>query len=323
MANIREIAEAAGVSITTVSRVLNGHPYVKEEKRQKVLETIERLEYARNMHAVHLSKGFSNMIGVVLPTIGLPYFGDLLEGIAEEAAKEGVHFSLYQTNYQLEKEVFALEQLKQRQVDGLIFCSKAMSDEALLDWHETGPFILCQDSSEQHFSTVSIPHKDAFRLGLDFLIEKGHTKIAIGLARKNGMNSHFRLEAYKEALAAIGEPYREEWVFERSLTITDGQKLFSEWREMKEKPTAVFIANDQVSAGMFLEAQRHQVDIPGSLAILSCDNQPISEVLGISTIKINIKEMGKHAFRLLRKRIGGAGPEKQTVPYKLIKRATV
>lgn len=71
MANIREIAETAGVSITTVSRVLNGHPYVKEEKRQKVLETIERLEYARNMHAVHLSKGFSNMIGVVLPTIGL------------------------------------------------------------------------------------------------------------------------------------------------------------------------------------------------------------------------------------------------------------
>ena len=137
------------------------------------------------------------------------------------------------------------------------------------------------------------------------------------------MNSHFRLEAYKEALAAIGEPYREEWVFERSLTIKDGQKLFSEWREMEEKPTAVFIANDQVTAGMIPEAQRHQVDIPGSLAILSCDNQPISEVLGISTIKINIKEMGKHAFRLLRKRIGGAGPEKQTVPYKLIKRATV
>lgn len=137
------------------------------------------------------------------------------------------------------------------------------------------------------------------------------------------MNSHFRLKAYKEALAAIGEPYREEWVFERSLTITDGQKLFSEWKGMEEKPTAVFVANDQVSAGIFLEARRHQVDIPGSLAILSCDNQPISEVLGISTIEINIKEMGKRAFRLLQKRIGGAGPEKLTVPYKLIKRATV
>ena len=106
---------------------------------------------------------------------------------------------------------------------------------------ETGPFILCQDSGEQHFATVSIPHKEAFRLGLDFLIEKGHTKIAIGLARKNGMNSHFRLKEYKEALAAIGEPYREEWVFERSLTITDGQKLFSEWKGMEEKPTAILL----------------------------------------------------------------------------------
>lgn len=101
MANIREIAEAAGVSITTVSRVLNGHPYVKEEKRKKVLETIERLEYTRNVHAVHLSKGFSNMIGVVLPTVSMPYFSELIEGIAEEAAKSGVHFALYQTDYQL------------------------------------------------------------------------------------------------------------------------------------------------------------------------------------------------------------------------------
>ncbi|MGN9865798.1 LacI family DNA-binding transcriptional regulator [Bacillus swezeyi] len=323
MANIREIAKAAGVSITTVSRVLNGHPYVKEEKRKKVLETIERLEYARNMHAVHLSKGFSNMIGVVLPTISLPYFTELIEGIAEEAAEAGIHFALYQTNYQLEKEIFALEQLKQRQVDGLIFCSKAMSDEELLNWRETGPFILCQDSREQHFSTVSIPHQEAFRRGLDFLIEKGHRKIAIGLARKNGVNSHFRLTAYKEALAAIGETYREDWVFERSLTITDGRKLFSEWSRMEEKPTAVFVANDQVSAGLYLEARRHNVDIPGRLAILSCDNQPISEVLGISTIEIKIKDMGRHAFRLLQKRISGHDPEKQIISYKLMKRLTV
>ncbi|ASB89864.1 LacI family DNA-binding transcriptional regulator [Bacillus sonorensis] len=323
MANIREIAEAAGVSITTVSRVLNGHPYVKAEKRKKVLDTIERLEYARNVHAVHLSKGFSNMIGVVLPTISLPYFSELIEGIAEEAAKSEVHFALYQTNYQLEKETFALEQLKHRQVDGLIFCSKAMSDEELLNWRDTGPFILCQDSRERLFSTVSIPHHEAFRRGLDFLIEKGHKKIAIGLARKHGVNSHYRLEAYKEALAAIGEPYRDEWVFERSLTIADGQTLFSAWSRMDDKPTAIFVANDQVSAGLYLEARKHQVQIPENLAILSCDNQPISELLGISTIEIKTKEMGRHAFRLLQKGIRGEEAEKKILPYRLIERSTV
>lgn len=323
MANIREIAEAAGVSITTVSRVLNGHPYVKEEKRKKVLETIERLEYTRNVHAVHLSKGFSNMIGVVLPTVSMPYFSELIEGIAEEAAKSGGHFALYQTDYQLEKEMFALEQLKQRQVDGLIFCSKAMSDEELLNWRDTGPFILCQDSKDPRFSTVSIPHHEAFRRGLDFLIGKGHRKIAIGLVRKHGVNSHFRLAAYQEALEAIGEPYRDEWVFERSLTITDGQKLFSKWSRMDEKPTAIFVANDQVSAGLYLEAKKHRVDIPGTLALLSCDNQPISEVLGISTIEIKTKEMGRHAFRLLQNRIKGEEPEKQVVSYRLIERSTV
>lgn len=83
MANIKEIANKAGVSITTVSRVLNDHPYVSEEKRVRVLEAMKALEYTRNVHAVHLSKGFSNMIGVVLPSIRLPYFSELLAGIAD------------------------------------------------------------------------------------------------------------------------------------------------------------------------------------------------------------------------------------------------
>ena len=148
------------------------------------------------------------------------YFGELLEGIAEEAAKEGVHFSLYQTNYQLEKEIFALEQLQLLQCKNFFF-----------------QLIICLVKRKVNAFLRSF-FSDSFQQ-LAEIIEKGHTKIAIGLARKNGMNSHFRLKAYKEALAAIGEPYREEWVFERSLTITDGQKLFSEWREMEEKPTGM------------------------------------------------------------------------------------
>lgn len=182
MANIKDIAEKVGVSVTTVSRVINNHPYVSEDKRKRVFEAMESLEYTRNIHAVHLSKGFSNMIGVVLPTVNLPYFAELIAGIADAAAESGVHLSLFQTNYEVQKEIFALSQLKQRQVDGLIFCSKALADEKLMEWE--GPILLCQNSDNARFPTISIPHQEAFRNGLDYLIAKGHKKIAICLARK-------------------------------------------------------------------------------------------------------------------------------------------
>ncbi|RXK32534.1 LacI family transcriptional regulator, partial [Bacillus velezensis] len=77
MATIRDIAGAAGVSVTTVSRVLNDHPYVSKDKRERVKKAMQSLGYTRNIHAVHLSKGFSDMIGVVLPSVNLPYFAEI------------------------------------------------------------------------------------------------------------------------------------------------------------------------------------------------------------------------------------------------------
>lgn len=261
------------------------------------------------------------MIGVVLPTINLPYFAELIAGIADAAAESGIHLSLFQTNYDVQKEIFALSQLKQRQVDGLIFCSKALADEKLMEWE--GPILLCQNSDISRFPTISIPHQQAFRKGLDYLIAKGHTKIAICLARKKGMNSHFRIKAYKEALEEIGEAFREDWVIEKAITINDGKALFHKWQKWKEKPTAIFVANDQVSAGLLLEARAQRVSVPDELAILSVDNHEISQSLGITTIDIQTKEMGKQAFAMLEKRIQGQPIERKVLDYRLVERSTV
>ncbi|CDG25620.1 MULTISPECIES: LacI family DNA-binding transcriptional regulator [Bacillus amyloliquefaciens group] len=321
MATIRDIAGAAGVSVTTVSRVLNDHPYVSKDKRERVKKAMQSLGYSRNIHAVHLSKGFSDMIGVVLPSVNLPYFADLVAGIAEAAEASGVHLSLYQTDYQQQKERFALSQLQERQVDGLIICSKAIPDEHLLTVKE--PLILCQYTDAAGLSSISNPHREAFRHGLDYLIEKGHRKIAISLARKKGKNSQVRIAAYKEALKKIGQPYREELVVEKALTLLDGKALFHRWKSWDDKPTALFAANDQVSAGLYLEAKANGTLIPEELAILSIDNHDISKMLGISTIDIQTKEMGKQAFHMLENRISGGPPARKVLDYRLIERSTV
>ncbi|MER2256753.1 MAG: LacI family DNA-binding transcriptional regulator, partial [Priestia megaterium] len=112
MTNIRDIAKKAGVSVSTVSRVLNHHPYVKEEKRRLVEQVIHELNYEQNINAVHLSKGKTNMIAVVLPFINHPYFSLLLEGVASQALEKHYQLVICQTNYDVKKEEEALHMLK-------------------------------------------------------------------------------------------------------------------------------------------------------------------------------------------------------------------
>lgn len=137
------------------------------------------------------------------------------------------------------------------------------------------------------------------------------------------MNSHFRIKAYKEALEEIGETFNEEWVIEKAITMNDGKALFHKWNNWRERPTAIFVANDQVSAGLLLEAKAQKVSVPDELAILSFDNHEISQLLGISTIDIQAKEMGKQAFSMLEKRIQGQPIESRVLDYRLIERSTV
>jgi DNA-binding LacI/PurR family transcriptional regulator len=122
MANIKDLAKMAGVSKTTVSRVLNNHPYVSEVKKNAVLEAIQSTNYQKNINAVHLSKGNTQLMGVVLPFSDHPYFAQLLKGIAKQAFNHNYKLVLFQTDYIESKEREALQMLKQKQIDSLIIC---------------------------------------------------------------------------------------------------------------------------------------------------------------------------------------------------------
>ena len=321
MSNIRDIAKRAGVSVTTVSRVMNHHQYVKEEKRERVLKAMKELKYTRNIQAVHLAKGYSNMLGVVLPTID-HYFSGLVTGIAEKAQAYGMHFALFQTGYDPLKEKEALMSLKERRVDGLIFCSNALSDRDILKWQESGPIIFCHPTSQDECSTVSIAHDQAFKEGLDHLAACGHRKIAIVLARTEGATSQSRLQAYQDMMLTLGQDIDEEWIVEGKLTLFDGKQLFIEWDQMKNRPTALLITNDEVSAGFLLEAQRHHIEVGESPAILGFQNEQLSEALEISSIEIPLRRMGQEAFDLFDRALKGEAPEKRVLPFQLIQRST-
>jgi DNA-binding LacI/PurR family transcriptional regulator len=320
MTNIRSIAKLAGVSVSTVSRVLNEHPYVKEEKRQKVLEAVEQLNYIKNANAVHLSKGKTYSIGVVLPYLNLPYFGEILQGIAGEALKHGYHLQLFQTNYDKGAELDAFHRLQMKEVDGLILTSRSNSLDVLTPFTENANVVFCENVYGHSCKKIYIDHYQGVRKGLEYLYSKGHSRIGLCLHRMFGTNSEERIRGYYDSSEAAGNPVRDEWIFNDCYHLEDGRDVVKTWEQLKEKPSALIVTSDQVSAGMVTEAGKRGIRIPDDLAILSFDNHPIADALDITSFEVPIRKVGEESFKLF---LENTDPRPVILETKLFERGTV
>ncbi|KTR60616.1 hypothetical protein RSA42_07850 [Exiguobacterium indicum] len=289
MTNIRDLAREANVSVTTVSRVLNDHPYVANEKRQAVREAIEKLGYIRNQTAVHLSTGMTKTVGVMLPFVDHPYHAAILQGIAQAAFDASYRFLTWQTNYVETHEQLALDALAQQEIDALIVVSHSLPLSAILSYERYGPIVFCEHHEE--VTAVYIDHYTAFQQGLSHLRQQGHTSIGICLGRPDSTNSLARKHAYQEVV-------RDEFVYEQTLTIEDGATVARRWMQQKQRPTAILTASDHVAAGLILELRKQGYQVPGDLSVIGFDGSELAEVLAMTTIAIPYATIGRHAFQL-------------------------
>ncbi|KON90301.1 LacI family transcriptional regulator [Sporosarcina globispora] len=320
MANIKDIAKKAGVSVTTVSRVLNNHPYVSEGKRKAVLLAIEESNYQRNINAVHLSKGETLLIGVVVPFTNHPYFGLLVEGIANEAMKNNYKLVLFQTNYEADREIEALKMLQYKQIDSLIICSRICGWEIINQFTEYGPIVLCEDARNHNVSSTFIDHYISFTNALEYLHNKGHYKVGYCIGRKSGSSSRQRGKAYADFLSRINERYNEEYIFYECLNFEHGEDVVRRLSSMDNPPTALLVTNDIAAAGIVTSCREIGIRIPDDLAIMGFDNQPISKIMHITTLEIPLVQMGRN---LLLQALDGEKHTHEEISVKLIERQTV
>lgn len=327
LANIKTIAKLAGVSVTTVSRVLNNHPYVNEATRQKVQRIMEKEGYQPNSSAVHLIKGQTNSVGVIVPS-SHPYFQTILSGIMDEAAKSGYGTLLYQSRYETHEEHKALQLLSTKQIDGLIFCSRALELEAIAAYAKYGPVVTCEYTEHERIAAVYTDHYEAFQTGMQYLIQHGHTAIGYCVGRPDSASSQARYLAYKTLLQEHGEVLRPEWIFTNCTEIKDGIRVIDTLMTMEERPTALLVTGDEAAAGVILRAQAIGLRIPEDIAIIGFDNLPISEALGLTTIDQHLQEIGREAFRTFYHsrntdvKDNGRRP-KTAIPFELIERSSV
>ncbi|WP_379137164.1 LacI family DNA-binding transcriptional regulator [Paenibacillus sp. sgz500958] len=319
MANIKDIARLAGVSVTTVSRVINGHPYVSSVKKEAVKRAMEMADYERNINAVHLSKGKTNLIGVVVPSIRRPYYGMVVEGIAEEAIKDNYKLVFIQTGYEVEREMDALMMLKLKQIDALIICSKTISWDIVEEYVQFGPIVVLEDGRGRSVSSIFIDHYQNFSQALSYLRSKGHNKIGYCLARSSSPNSRQRAAAYHDFYSRLNETYNPDYFFYDCVHLEDGEWIMQRILQMQNPPTALLVTSDQVAAGILAFCKDHNIVVPDQLAIVGFDNQPIAKVMHITTFEIPLVEIGRRAFL----RVLEGDHTHEEIPIHLIERLTV
>lgn len=254
---------------------------------------MKKTNYQRNLNAVNLSKGKTNLIGVVVPYSNHPYFGLLIEGISIEAIKKNYKLVLFQSDYHKERELEALEMLKHKQVDSLIICSRINPIEVVETYLEYGPVILCEDTRNTNFSSIFVDHYKSFTIALEYMYKKGHRNIGYCIGRSSGTNSLQRNVAYMDFLKKYHLSYNDEHIIKKCSNFEDGERIVNTIMQLKNRPTALLVTSDQVAAGILTCCNEKGINIPEDLAIISFDNQPIAKYMKLTTVEIPIKEMGQ------------------------------
>lgn len=328
MATIGDVAKRAGLSRATVSRVLNDHPYVSEEKKRLVHEAMDELGYVPNSIAQQLRTQMTATIAVIIPIISNPFFGKLVESMEKVAVENKFQLIVCQTGMDKNRELNYLNWLKTKQVGGIVLASSENSWEEIRDYTKFGPIMFCNEYPQD--TEAPIVCLDQFKggyIGTRHLLERGYRKIAYCIGSSHPTNILDRKKGFELALEEFGATMPGHLWFEKVYDIEDGRRVFREMAAMADKPEAVFTNSDEVAAGMIKEARKFGFRVPEDLAVLGFDDQPIADLMepGITTVYQPVEEIGKTTMQLMtRYMINNEAPEKMvtTLPIHLVVRSS-
>ncbi|WP_100407779.1 LacI family DNA-binding transcriptional regulator [Bacillus solitudinis] len=299
MSNITKIAKKANVSRSTVSRVLNNHPYVKPEKREAVLQAIKELNYVPNLNAVNLSKGKTNVLGVIVPKINHPFFSNLIEGIGKECNKHNYSLLVHQSNNDPKQELEFFNRLKYKLIDGLILGSCVSPCHILDEVSDFGKMVSCEASENKKIASVFINHESGIQMAIDHLRDQGHQAIGLCIGNPESGVGMSRRNSFFHYQKEYGLQWRDNWYFAEQYTIEDGITVARKLLELPFRPTAMVVGSDYVAAGIIYESKNQGLKIPEDLAVVGFDNQPISKVVELTTINQPILKLGETAVNVL------------------------
>jgi len=322
---ISDVARSAHVSPATVSRVLNGDPRVGEQYRARVLRAVDELDYRPNVLARNLRRQRTATIGVVVPDIENPHFGELVRSVEDQAFDAGYRVLVCNTDETAEKQRAYLEALIDERVLGVIISPSDPGGEQIAHLLELGIPVVAFDRevADARADAVLADNVKALRIGTDVLVAAGHRRIGFIGGRTDVETGAERLAGYEIAMRAAG---LEPLVVDGDFRLDRAESAVAGLLEREPRPTALIVGNNLMTLGAMRAIRTAGLRVPDDVALVGVDDPPWSALVDppLTTLAQPVRAMAADAMELLLQRVTGARehPRRIVHPFELRLRAS-
>lgn len=328
--SLKDVAARAGVSVQTVSNVVNDYPYVAEATRSTVRAAIDELNYRPNLAARNLRNGRSGLIGLALPELDVPYFAELARLVVEEAAKHGFTVLIDQTSGVREREQLFVSGIRSQLIDALIFTPVALTRKDLRNLGDHVPMVLLGETADKGMiDQVCIDSFKAGAAATNHLIELGRRRVAVigaPTGRTASPAHRLRLRGYRRALTDADIGVNPELIAKvRSFHPTEGKRAMAGLLDLHEPPDAVFCLNDLLALGATRQLLMSGYRIPEDVAVIGFDDIEEGKYVTptLSTISPDKGRIAHVALSRVFSQLGLNTPEppgKTEIPFRVVAR---
>lgn len=318
---MQDVAELAGVSVATVSRILNGIE-VRPETKVKVEEAIKKLNYEPNMLGRSLRTSESRLLLVLIPAITNPFYHEIIKGIETVALANSYNILLCETDSKPEREDIYFNLVKNKIVDGVITMDPAVNKEKLIDLSKRYPIVQCSEYSvDSGIPYVTIDNERAAYKAVELLIKLGHKDIALINSESKFLYARQRELGFRKAIKDSDLNFNDENVYySKNISFDSGTKIMRTILNDQPQTTAVFAVSDLLAIGALKEINSKNLKVPDDIALIGFDGIPFSNMTypTLTTIAQPMYEMGIVAVDMLIKKIKGEIVESIILDHQLV-----
>ena len=302
---ISDIAKELNVTPATVSRALSNHPGISIKTKEAVQDTASRLNYKKNSIASSLKSGKTNVIGVIIPSVEINFFGSVFHGIESIANLNGYNVLIYQSHENMEHEAKGIETFLSARVDGILasIAKDTVDYTHFLEVKARNVPLVFFDRTNEDLGIPSVvidDFKGAF-LATEHLIKQGYKRIAHIAGSKHSSIWNARLKGYTAALTANNIPFDDSLIYVGNISIESGKEAIKYFFERPNPPDAIFAVEDYTALGAIKELKDRNIKIPEEVGIIGFANESFGEHItpALSTIDQQTELMGRESIKLL------------------------
>ena len=298
---MREVAKRAGVSLATVSRVLNNTQYIAEETRRRVLDAVREFNYFKNVHARRLATGRSDLFGLVISEIANPYFPEIIRGYQAMAWNRGFDVLICNTEYDRERTKAVMRKLRESDVRGVAIVTSSVDKSMVSELTAAGiPAVLCNsEPASKLVGNISIEYEHGVKKAIAHIVELGHRRSAVIAGPADNRTAVTIKNALVSGLTARG--MKPVCVLESDYRVDAGASAVREILSRKETPTVVFCGNDLIAMGAMSALEESGARVPEDVSVIGIDDIFFAFLARppLTTISVPREQLGVKAFEAL------------------------